>query len=392
VTAELSEIAAMIRRESGIVLRNTQHDTLIAALQRLESAGDPATFLHRIADPVEGPRHMSDLLDEVTINETYFLRESEQLERLAWHAMLAHARKAGRESIRIWSVGCATGEEAYSLALLAFEAFGPGDPPVEILATDISAQAVERARAGNYRPRSTRSLDPAARQRYFHAENDRLVAGDRLRSLVTFARHNLFQDPVPPLGEAPFDVILCRNVLIYFDIETAGGVIASLEAALAPGGTLLLGAADALCRGAARLSITAGPAVAPRNARVPRLRPRSVAPLGKAAPDADPPEAQAHFLAGLADLEAGNPQSAIAALRRALYAEPRLGLAAFQLGRAYESLGNRSAARRAYEQALRTLEPDDDLHESLLGQVDLDDVTAAARTRLEAFEAIGHGS
>jgi tetratricopeptide (TPR) repeat protein len=104
---------------------------------------------------------------------------------------------------------------------------------------------------------------------------------------------------------------------------------------------------------------------------------------------ADPLNASAHFLHGLAELEAGDAAAAVSALRRALYSEPQFGLAAFQLGRAYESLGNRVAARRAYEQALRTCDPEGDLHEPLLGQVDLGDVVAAAKTRLDALAAIG---
>ncbi len=99
----------------------------------------------------------------------------------------------------------------------------------------------------------------------------------------------------------------------------------------------------------------------------------------------DPMNASAHFLQGLAALEAGDAQAAVVALRRALYADPRLGVAAFQLGRAYESLGKPAAARRAYEQALRTCEPEGDLHDPLLDQVELGDVVTAVKTRLEAL-------
>jgi len=107
---------------------------------------------------------------------------------------------------------------------------------------------------------------------------------------------------------------------------------------------------------------------------------------------ADPLDATAHFLRGLAELETGNAAAAIAALRNALYSHPRFGLAAFQLGRSYEALGNLTAALRSYEQALRTLEPDEDLHEPLLGQIKLDDIRHAARSRLEALAAVGIAS
>jgi tetratricopeptide (TPR) repeat protein len=96
----------------------------------------------------------------------------------------------------------------------------------------------------------------------------------------------------------------------------------------------------------------------------------------------DPLDADAHFVGGLVTLEAGEPARAVAALRRALYADPTFALAAFTLGRAYDALGDAAAARRAFEQVLRTLDPDDHRHESILRQVDLGDIAAACRARL----------
>jgi chemotaxis protein methyltransferase CheR len=414
--AALEEVAALVQRESGIHTRDTQYGALAAALKRVDGAGDPAGFMRRAADPVEGPAHVARLLDEVTVQETFFLRTASQLDEIPWERLFARLPETGAKTVRIWSAGCATGEEAYTLALLACEASGRAEPPVRILATDISEEALARARAGNYRPRSTRELPQSLRRRYFREDGDRLIPGERLRSLVTFARHNLVHDPVPPRGEAPFDLILCRNVLIYFDSETVDHVTAALDAALARGGTLMLGSADALCRGAGRLRALAT-AVAPLvpSTRTGRVLRRPLGRLGEPAgaldpagvPGAggarevishttrllveDPLNASAHFLHGVAQLEAGDAGAAVVALRRALYAEPRFGLAAFQLGRAQESLGNRPAARRAYEQALRTFDSAGDLYEPLLGQVDLGDVVAAARTRLDALAAIGVG-
>lgn len=415
----LEEVAALVHSESGILIRETQYDALTAALKRVDPANDPAGFMDLATDPVAGPALVARLLDEVTVKETFFLRHAQQLEQIPWQAMLERSRQNGTETVRIWSAACATGEEAYTLALLACEAFGPAEPPVKILATDISQAALAHARSGVYRTHSTRELNPSLRRRYFQGESNELMAGKRLRSLVTFARHNLVHDPLPPRGEAAFDLILCRNVLIYFDSDTVDRVTAALDGALAPGGTLILGAADALCRGAGHVPAPAT-AVTPLERSAPLRRNTLLRrPLGRlgghsAAADpagvaeaasagksdevisrttrllaSDPLNASAHFLHGLAELEAGDADAAIAALRRALYAEPQFGLAAFQLGRAYESLGNRAAARRAYEQSLRTCDPEGDLHEPLLGQVDLSDVVAAARTRLDALTAIG---
>jgi chemotaxis protein methyltransferase CheR len=305
----------------------------------------------------------------------------------------------------VWSAGCASGEEAYTLALLAAEAFAPGPPPVDVLGTDVSGAALAAATAGRYGERSVRGIEPALRERYLERQADgSYLAGHRLRALVRFRRHNLVRDPAPPSGESHFDLVVCRNVLIYFDAPTIARVIESLERSLRRGGTLVLGAADALHR-------VAGPPAPERQPRRPPRRPRRREPvvrqpltreqrlaaaldaagkgnsdgamaqvgslLGENALDAD-----AHFVDGLVALEAGSPEHAAAALRRALFADPRFALAAFTLGRAYDVLGDTLAARRSYQLALRTLDPADDRHRQMLQQVDIGDIAAACRVRL----------
>jgi len=398
----LEAIAGLVRNETGVVIRDTQLTALEATLSRIDPRCDPAEFLRRLSDPVSGPRRLARLVDEVTVKETFFLRHAEQLEEIEWPVLLRQAQANAAEKVRVWSAGCATGEEAYSLALLACEAFGTHEPPVEILGTDISGDALGRAEAGEYRPRSTRELDPARRRRYFHDEGDRLIAGERLRGLVTFTRHNLVTEAAPPLGWTAFDLILCRNVLIYFDGATVDRVVASLEGALAPSGTLILGAADTLSRGAARLQALAATAPVRKPVASTRRvlrRPRGRADAHASAPQAELPteetargddvsSATTDFLRGLAELEASNLEAAVAALRRSLYADPTFGIAAFQLGRSFEALGDRGAAQRAYEQALRTLGPEGEHRDdSLLEQVSLDDVRAAAVSRLDALRA-----
>jgi chemotaxis methyl-accepting protein methylase len=396
VTAGLAALADLVHRESGILVREAQYDALGAALRRAHPGVSAERFLALSASPTAGPRLIAQLLDETTIKETFFLRDARQLESISWPALLQQARKEGAERIRVWSAACATGEEPYSLALLACEAFGSLHPPVTILATDISGEAVALARAGEYRKRSVRHLESAQRRRYFREAGDVLVVGDNLRALVTVALHNLVLDPSPPPGQAPFHLILCRNVLIYFDAETVERVIASLGRALTPHGSVVLGAADALCGSAGRLrALVAGTAGEPT--RMPAVARTLRRPLGRAAgsaePQAHPADAIGCLLRGLAELESSDAAAAVVSFRRALYLEPRLGLAAFQLGRAHEALGDRGAAGRAYEQSVRTLERSDvaELHEAVLGQVDLDDIVLAVRMRLDALAAVGFG-
>ena len=292
---------------------------------------------------------------------------------------------------------------------------------------------ITAAEAGCYRPRAVRALDPQLRNRHLRRQDDgTYVVSERLRSLARFGRHNLIRDPFPPPGEARFDLILCRNVLIYFEPALARQVTKLLRSALRQGGTIMLGAADVL-----QVSPRPAPAVPgqppghPGQARGPhagtwaamrasteaprqavRVLPRGPLPTGQrvltrdqrltatltaassgdrnralehaaSLVEAHPLDADAHFLHGLVALQAGEPGKARDALRQALVADPEFCIAAFTLGRAYDALGDGTAARRAYLQALRTLDPSDRRHESLLQQVDLADIAAACRARLD---------
>jgi chemotaxis protein methyltransferase CheR len=413
VTVALREVAALVQRESGISITERQYPFLRAALARMGVESDLDAFLRRAADPRARERLVTRLIEEVTVKETSYLRDREQLQSIDWSLLLENARARGAQRVRVWTAPCATGEEAYSLAMLAHEAFAPGPPPVSILATDISADALDRARRGVYGARSARELTAVMRGRYFRKDVAGVVVGPELRTLVTFAQHNLVRDPFPPLGEAPFDLILCRNVLIYFDGETVTRVLRSFEGSLARTGTLMLGAADALCATASRRDEAVGPVPSPdQRSRPPQRQLRR--PLGRAEatarvvrPEAlpaasdqrsaeevmvhtsrviaeDPLNATAHFQRGLAELENDDPAAAVSSLRRALYAEPHFGLAAFKLGGAYEALGDVTAARRAYQQALRTLAPHE-RHEPFLAQIDLADVAGAIQARLEVL-------
>ncbi|HET7012464.1 MAG TPA: protein-glutamate O-methyltransferase CheR [Streptosporangiaceae bacterium] len=397
----LAAVAELVRRETGITISRSRQAALQGAIERA-APGLGADGFARVAKEPARHRDLVDrLIDEVTVQETAFLRDGDQLDLIAWHSLASGARSG---PVRVWSAACASGEEAYTLALLATEAFAPAQAPVEILGTDVSRAALADAETGRYRERSVRALGPALRQRYFDRQPDGsyLVTGE-LRRLVRFRRHNLVRDPVPPPGEDGFDVVVCRNVLIYFAADIAGSVVGQLERSLRPNGIIVLGAADALTR-------TGGPPM-PRPARPsfdvlkpatrPAPKPVSRADRLKAAVQAadqgdrsaaldqvmtlisqDPLDAEAQFIHGLVALEAGEPGVAAAALRRALYADSRFAVAAFALGRAYDALSDFAAARRAYEQALRTLDADDDRHELLLQQIQMNDIAAACRIRL----------
>ena len=175
MTTALDEVASLIQRESGIRFAAAQHPFLQAALGRIGPDRDPVAFLRRASDPSRRTKLVARLIDEVTVKETSFLRDRPQLERIHWRLMLRGARASGANHLRVWTVPCATGEEAYSLALLASEAFAPAEPPVTIFATDISGAALAHARAGVYRSRAARDVEPALQRRYFHRKGEELV-------------------------------------------------------------------------------------------------------------------------------------------------------------------------------------------------------------------------
>ena len=192
----------------------------------------------------EGPAELQLLAESLVIHETYLFREIEPL-RILVRSVIPELLR-GRPRIRIWSAACATGEEPYSLAVLLAQA----DllDRVEIVASDLSDRALLRARAGEYRGRSLRSLGDLASHRPWLEESP---AGVRvmpaLRDKIDWRRVNLLDDAaIRAMGT--FDVVLCRNVLIYFADATVTRVARTLASVLQPGGYLLVGASESLLR------------------------------------------------------------------------------------------------------------------------------------------------
>lgn len=429
MTRRLEQLAEAVREASGIMMGRRQLGSLRSALSRALPGVEPERVLDAFEDRAGEPGLLERIVDEVTVKESFFMREAAQLGSLSWPQLLSSARARGSDRVRVWSAACAGGEEPYTLAILASDALGSQRPPVEILATDISVSALAHARRGNFGRRAIRTLDPAVLERHFHIHAREASVRQPLRELVSFRRHNLARDAGPPAGEEGFDLVVCRNVLIYFEAPAVRHALSVLEQALQPDGILLLGAADRLCvpRGrerAPRQPVAApgrpgsgrrsGSSAAPRSVRqrgrAPRPRPSGrliASPPGgdprraeqraahariedtaAAANEAlaeDPLSGEAYFLRATVELSMGDSGAAIASLRAALYARPEFAVAAFQLGRAYEVAGDERAARRAYEQALRTLDRDDRRHAELLGDVDIGDIAYACGVRIRAL-------
>jgi chemotaxis protein methyltransferase CheR len=186
-----------------------------------------------------------------TISETYFYRDRNQLDALQFKVLpglIEERRRAGWNHLRLWSAGCSTGEEPYTLAMILHDLIPDISAwDITILATDLNASNLERAENGHYRSWSFRDeTPPNLRERWFTEEQDGYRVRPSLRKMVTFAQHNLASDTYVSFGSAmrEMDVIMCRNVLIYFDRDTSAAVVARFHDTLRPNGWLILGATE----------------------------------------------------------------------------------------------------------------------------------------------------
>ncbi|HEX9137718.1 MAG TPA: protein-glutamate O-methyltransferase CheR [Nitrospirota bacterium] len=188
------------------------------------------------------------LVDNLTTNETYFFRESPQLRAFS-EEILPELREtlADRKVIRIWSAGCSTGEEPYTIAILLLESGDWWrDWQVEILGSDINQRVLHTARKGVYKKSAHRVTSPEMLAKYFiEEEKGNYRIADRVRELVSFSYLNLL-DPYKTSLISNMDIIFCRNVIIYFDKEAKKKVIESFYEKLRKGGYLLLGHSESL--------------------------------------------------------------------------------------------------------------------------------------------------
>lgn len=189
---------------------------------------------------------LSFIVDVLTVNETYFFREMNQLKTLR-DEILPELKNRNRDvrKIRIWSAGCSTGEEPYTIAMIILEQGYFFGWDIEILGSDINQRVLHHARKGVYRKNSFRTTEDYYIQKYFVQEDGQYRINDSVKQLVSFSCLNLL-DPVKVKFVGNMDVILCRNVLIYFDQEARKKVIKSFHERLVDNGYLLLGHAESL--------------------------------------------------------------------------------------------------------------------------------------------------
>jgi len=382
---------------------------------RLSARGvrDCTSYLRLLDGGKPGTEEMDALIAELTIGETYFFRQSEHFDALRdtiLPEMLERNRLTRR--LRIWSAGCANGAEPYSIALVIREALGDSAASwnVRILGTDINRRYLAEAEAGRFSQWSFREEPERLRSRYFHREGKEWVIAPQAKTWLSFLHHNLVSDPIPPAGEAPgFDLIFCRNVMIYFSQELIRATAARLYDALAEGGWLVVGHAEPnaenfrLFQAVMASGITLyrklearqpqgvlAPAEPPR---LPPVPPRAIAaaqPAQKPRPErprqpapaptveevrrladrgewrsaasraqklveADSLNPAAHFMLALVLEHTGSTNQAVQSLRRAIYLDRAFVMAHYHLGLILERQRDAKRARRAFENVLELL-------------------------------------
>ena len=190
------------------------------------------------------PDEFGPLFNTVLINVTSFFRDPEAWKFLAERVIprLLEEKPAG--AIRVWSAGCASGQEAYTIAMLLAEALGEEGfrQRVKIYATDADEEALTQARAASYDDRQVAEVPPELLAKYFETVHERHVFRADLRRCLIFGRHDLVQDA----AISRIDLLLCRNTLMYFNVETQAKILARLHFALTPSGYLFLGKAETL--------------------------------------------------------------------------------------------------------------------------------------------------
>lgn len=193
-------------------------------------------------------QELIDIMDVLTTNETYFFRESFQLKAFTDEVLpeLLRVKKArGSRSLRIWSAGCSTGEEPYTIAMLVSGVAELRGWNIEIIGTDISQKVLQQARRAVYGKSSFRTTEEEQMQRFFHPQEGGYKVNDSIRELVTISHLNLFDtNRIMMLGK--MDLIFCRNVIIYFDQAAKKRVVESFHTSLYDGGFLLLGHSESL--------------------------------------------------------------------------------------------------------------------------------------------------
>jgi chemotaxis protein methyltransferase CheR len=392
------EFLALVDREFGIRGSDYGATRLADAIARVlprTTCQSAEALLEACAGGAQ-PGWLGQVVEHLTVGETYFMRDPAQIAALR-ETILPDVitRRAAQRRMRFWSAGCSTGEEPYTLAMLLEELTVLGGWDLLLVGTDVNRESLRIAREARYPAWSFRATPPALRDRHFDAVGSSWQLRDSIRRLVRFAWMNLGAESLMP-PSADIDLIMCRNVTIYFDEAATQRLYRALVAALSPGGWLMLGPSDPLPEDrsdlerlevagsvlwrrrlpgarpvtpvpqtrsrALDMDLLEAPRVLATTQRAKNLAPAqrakdlpSVAPRRQTPPVPATETANAELEAGLLALEAGSATTALEWLRQATFRDPRSPLAQFALGQAYLSVGDVPRAQAAFLHTRRLL-------------------------------------
>lgn len=248
---EFRLLAALIYEHAGLYFDETSRFLLESRLQSRLKEHHFDSFLkyyQYLLYHQDRVQELSTMIDIVTTNETYFYREKNQLEAFRDEILPEMAqRNAKAKRLRIWSAGCSTGEEPYTLAILCSESgLFNSTWDIDIIGTDISQRVLQTARKAVYSQSSFRTTEEEAHNKYFsRTEDEKYALDENIRNMVHFGHLNLMDEKMMGLIRE-CDIIMCRNVIIYFDKNAKAKVVNSFHKKLVPGGYLLLGHSESL--------------------------------------------------------------------------------------------------------------------------------------------------
>jgi chemotaxis protein methyltransferase CheR len=246
--ADLERLRGAVAERIGLQFDDARLELVAAAVgERLAHLGlDVDAYLARVASAAGRPE-LGELARRLTVGETYFFRNGNDLRAFVEAVLPDRARaRAGARRLRILSAACSSGEEPYTLAMLARDVPALAGWDVSIHAFDVNPAAIERAVAARYSTWSLRQTPPEVEARHFRRDGSEYRLEDAIREMVSFEERNLLENDPRFWAPGAFDVVFCRNVLMYFAPETTRRVVARIAGSLAPGGYLFLGHAETL--------------------------------------------------------------------------------------------------------------------------------------------------
>ncbi len=391
----------LLENEAGFAVNAAFFSNTLRARMREHGFEKAQAYYAFLTTGSSGKEELKALIEQLTVGETSFFRYQAQWDVLRDVLLpeLIRERRLGERSLRCWSAGCCSGEEAYSIAMTVLETLPQVEKwDVRILGTDINNDYLRKAEAGLYSERSVRSVPPDWRQKYFNQVEGRYAVCDAVKRFVRFEQYNLAQDSPADSRVSDVDVLFCRNVTIYFTLESTKRLMEQFAGRLHPGGYLFLGHAETLWQISDRFEPVEFPqTVIYRRMHdgtspmpEPLLSPRPFlelpqAPLPAKAPDQhvllfqawelanqgaytqaiplllkvleeDNLSDEAYHLLGTLYCRIDQSEKALEAFKRALYVDPINPLAYMNMGSIYRYQRRLKEAERAFKNVLKILD------------------------------------